>query len=256
MRILHTSLSFMLAAVLLGLLPGCQSALGLPMSMAGMAHAMAHDRPATHGMLVVGEDTIFLSHLPMFHAPHDYQVILQAKFRRGDLDPMSVYGRDRRQSGRKVYTLVPEPFVLPDVVSAKRSFKADLFRGHFERGGLPIATGITVDIEQVVYFHQFEPTAGHPDHAQYLLFGKGSEAFLAHLISARPDFDQVLSLPAPASVNPVVLEQGQPVEFSALPGTMPLEPGRQYLGRVRGMSDAQALTVGDEVYQETGDLSM
>src|SRR6185369_3469529 len=48
----------------------------------------AEDAPATHNMLVVGHQTVFLSHLPMFEAlrpngseytsPHRYQVILQA----------------------------------------------------------------------------------------------------------------------------------------------------------------------------------
>jgi hypothetical protein len=30
------------------------------------------DRPSVHGMAVIGSDTIFLSHLAMFHSPHDY----------------------------------------------------------------------------------------------------------------------------------------------------------------------------------------
>ena len=50
--------------------------------------AAAEDRPATHNMLVFGEQTVFFSHLPMFQAlnaagtefrsPHRFQVILQA----------------------------------------------------------------------------------------------------------------------------------------------------------------------------------
>ena len=38
----------------------------------------AGDRPATHGMLMVGSQQIYLSHLPMFHGPHDYRVIVEA----------------------------------------------------------------------------------------------------------------------------------------------------------------------------------
>jgi hypothetical protein len=41
-----------------------------------------HDHPdpnatfGTHGMLLFGEETLYLSHLPMFMSPHNFQVIL------------------------------------------------------------------------------------------------------------------------------------------------------------------------------------
>ena len=44
------------------------------------------DHPATHNMLVIGEQTVYLSHLPMFQEkgeepmPHRYQAILEATF--------------------------------------------------------------------------------------------------------------------------------------------------------------------------------
>jgi hypothetical protein len=38
------------------------------------------------------------------------------------------------------------------------------------------------------------PTAKKPRQLEYLLFGKGQEFFLAHLITKAPDFDQVLSV--------------------------------------------------------------
>ena len=47
---------------------------------------------------------------------------------------------------------------------------------------------------RVVHFRQFDPKAKRPDRLEYLLFGKGGELFLAHLIVTPPDFDQVLSV--------------------------------------------------------------
>jgi len=44
------------------------------------------DPPATHNMLIVGEETVYLSHLPMFQEkgepvmPHRYQAILEVTF--------------------------------------------------------------------------------------------------------------------------------------------------------------------------------
>ena len=112
------------------------------------------DRPATHGMLIVGNKTIYLSHLPMFHAPHDYQVIVEARFHAPQGDPQATYVADRTRTGTPIYTLVPQPFVLPDVIKGKRSFTATIFRGHFERGGTPIAANVTVDIVRVLLFKQ------------------------------------------------------------------------------------------------------
>src|SRR5262249_36931179 len=76
----------------------CIVAVGIICFTAGLGDADSQtkapeDHPATHNMLVVGQDTIFLSHLPMFEgvnatedaftSPHRYQVILQAEFARG-----------------------------------------------------------------------------------------------------------------------------------------------------------------------------
>jgi len=40
-------------------------------------HGDRGDRPAIHGMLLVGEDTPYLSHLPKFASPHYYQAIFE-----------------------------------------------------------------------------------------------------------------------------------------------------------------------------------
>ena len=49
--------------------------------------AVFNDPPAIHGMLMVGTQTIFLSHLPMFHRPHDYQVILEVGLQAASSNP-------------------------------------------------------------------------------------------------------------------------------------------------------------------------
>src|SRR5437588_1928829 len=64
---------------------------------------------ATHNMLVVGEKTVFLSHLPMFKdaddagnlfiTPHRFQVVLEATLTRGsNTQPQSTYAADRRRN--------------------------------------------------------------------------------------------------------------------------------------------------------------
>src|SRR6266566_7604364 len=69
----------------------------------GARPARAEDDPNTHNMLVFGEQTVFFSHLPMFHglnadgtefiSPHRFQVILQAALTPAQ---MASYAKDRQ----------------------------------------------------------------------------------------------------------------------------------------------------------------
>jgi hypothetical protein len=149
------------------------------------------DQPAIHGMLMVGASAIYLSHLPMFHSPHEYQAIVQA-----DLGEPgnSIYLEDRKNHPTEnIYTLQPqEKFVLPAMIQNPRTFPANIYRGHFERGGTLIAESVPVSIAKVIYFKKFEMNAHKPAELYYILFGSSSEQFVAHLITAKPDFDQVL----------------------------------------------------------------
>lgn len=161
-----------------------------------------------HGMLVVGEDSIYLSHLPMFMLPHNFQAILEVAFD-GRGDPHERYLHDRGQTGAKLYTLNPtEQFNLTDLAvdpadlehpqPRRLSFNADIFRGHFEKGGEGIAHA-AVDVTNVVLFRQLDTYGQAPPplpRLAYFLFGKGQELFLAHVITQPPDFDQILSVKA------------------------------------------------------------
>src|SRR6478672_11314617 len=70
------------------------------------AEAMPAEDPArSHTMLVVGQQTVYLSHLPLFSSPHDYQAIFQATFSKAGSNPQTDYFNDRKRSGVKIYTL-------------------------------------------------------------------------------------------------------------------------------------------------------
>jgi hypothetical protein len=186
-------------------------ALGVLVSRAADAD-VAEDAPNTHNMLVFGEQTIFLSHLPMFAAlnetktgfrsPHRYQVIVEAAFTKEGKELRDIYVKDRQAHPMtRIYTLNPEPFVLSRLFTPAKtpkltSFTATVFRGHFEQGGVPVPglEQIVVEVVRVVHGREFDPRVKNPDTLEYLLVGKGSERFLAHAIFASPNFDQVLSV--------------------------------------------------------------
>lgn len=125
------------------------------------------DPAAGHGMLVLGLDTSYFYHLPMFMSPHDYQVILEGTLSRDGADPQRTYREDRKGNPQtRVYTLAPVPFVLPELFPPalkRKKFRGDLFRGHFEKPPeypakpFQIGSGVDVTVANVVFVQKLLP---------------------------------------------------------------------------------------------------
>ena len=240
----------------------------------GQEHASQYkDGAATHNMLVVGEKTVFLSHLPMFQEkgqpsmPHRYQVILEVVFEKPGAAPQTAYVKDRQaHSAVKIYTINPEEFVLSDLVSSDslRRFKGTVFRGHLEKlqkGEGQILQDVDVAVKRVIHFREFNPAAKKPVQLEYLLFGKGKELFLTHFITAPPDFDQVLSVQITGgSFSDEALAKGIKLTF---PGTANTPSGRLKQGQQKEAEHKQdkataskklRVHVSREIYFEEGEL--
>lgn len=213
----------------------------------GHHHPPSGDRPSVHGMLMVGTEKIYISHLPMFHSPHDYQVILEVELSQ---KAQELYLKDvSQQEVGSVYTLVPEVFVLPEMVQNPRVFKAQVFRGHFERGGQPISQ-TEVKISKVIYFKKF---SGPAARNEFLLFGNGKEKFLAHVVTSAPDFDQVIHVQTTlASELEAELETKGFLQTPLAPLTKNMLP---FGGKVTSQKWEVELTVGAKGYLEVGDLA-
>jgi hypothetical protein len=253
------------------------------------AHAHGHgdhpghgedDTTGVHGMLLFGEDVVYLSHLPMFMSPHNFQVLLEVGF---DDAVHELLRADRDASaGGGLHTFEPEVFAITELDPggdgpARTAIEGTIFHGHFERGGTPIAEHVTAEVRNVVYFAEFDTQARHQaDQAlTYLCFGRAGQLHLAHRITASPDFDQVLqarlvpgSLTDPAG-RPVAAHGDQefalaaPVEFRGRRDTPEgrLAPGEgaegfffASVGPTGSHGFAARLTVGGEVYLELAEL--
>jgi len=153
-----------------------------------------------HGMaLFGGQQGLYASHLPMFHAPHDYQVILQVHV----ADPATDAALRSRLDGKTaLWTIAPEKFELSRLAPASaaplRQFKADLVQGHFEQGGKTQFADATVVVDRVLMFRQLSPTQKTSNDASYVQIGSGSQRYLVKQIDSRPDFDHIVSYAAAA----------------------------------------------------------
>ena len=155
-------------------------------------HMKYIDKPSTHGMLIFGKEKVYASHLPMFHSPHNYQIILELELDK--INKQKFIADQKLHSEYTTYTIEPEKFVLPEMIENPKSFSVDLYRGHFERGGIKIASKAIVKIVKVIYFKKFDENETKAIATNFILFGNSKEQFLAHQISNKPDFDQIIEV--------------------------------------------------------------
>lgn len=214
------SLAAAFAALLPGVVRAAESALG------------------SHGMAVFGgREGLYASHLPMFHAPHDSQVVL--RFHLANVAANRAL-RETLALAPRLWTFDPEPFDLlrlqPGHAQPLADFKARFFEGHFERGGQAQPGEQRVVVDEVLLFRRLDPSPREAATGRYRLMGRGAEWFALKMIDRRPDFDHILRLDAPA---------GRGEAEVALQGLNPPGPAVQRAFRARGRR---------EVYFETEDL--
>lgn len=205
---------------------------------------MHHEAEPPHNMMVVGEKGVYLSHLPMFMSPHNFQVILEAEFTQGGKSVQEIYVKDRQSNPKvKMYTLEPlDSFKLPTLFRPtpppRTSFKARLIRGHLERGGSTLSglDNLEVEIKRVIYAEELDGTRTKPDELTYILFGRPEELFLAHLIAAPPpDFDQIISVKVDGHrLTEQELKHGVEVVFLDRPNTVAARFKQKEKSKARG----------------------
>ena len=207
-----------------------------------------HEAHGVHGMLLLGDEALYLSHLPMFSAPHNFQVILEVSL---DDVAQDAYLSDRAAEPDAIHTFVPEPFSITelspeDEAPAQTLIPGDVFHGHFERGGEELVAGATAEVRSVVEFSELDVTAEHEGDRPltYICFGHPGDLYLAHAIQARPDFDQILT----ARLVPATVEDmaGRPHPEADVEGLGFEHPQRAEIADRRDTEDRR-LGPGDRV---------
>lgn len=204
------------------------------------------DRPGFHGMLFFGQgDSFYISHLPMFMSPHDYQAIVEVRLKP---DAKAKYQAELKAKGG-YFTFAPEGnFSLPDQIVGKKPIKGSLVQGHFERGGNPL---VDTDLElvRVVFYKKLNEKDKKPPKEKYIIFGKGDEYFMAHEVFERPNVDEIIPLP---KNYPLSKEMKDDIKGNGLAFVDDLEIKD---GKVNVKKDKDSISFDyKEFYKETGDL--
>ena len=179
-----------------------------------------------HGMVLFGGiDGLYASHLPMFHAPHDMQVVLKVRFADAALDRTM---RARLDGRTALWTLAPERFALhrlaPGAAQPLTGFAADVVEGHFEQGGTARHRRARLEVEQVVLYRPLDAAPGVRTTSRYVPVGR----YLVKLIDSRPDFDHIVLLKQAARAPVSVAKHGMQADLRALALQAPLTGSVHY----------------------------
>ncbi len=196
-----------LAAVLCSLMPS--SGLASDKTSDSVSHPVVETKAemGNHGMLVLGgrveAGKIYVSHLPMFEAPHHFQGIWEVTFGEAG-DKQYRQAQQAVDRGGKplhpYFTLRPtDNFLLRDLQETGASFRADIFARHFERSNQQpreILSDVEVTINNQVFFQELGKNLATVKFAEYIVFGTPQERFLAHRIIHAPNYDQIVQIEA------------------------------------------------------------
>lgn len=204
-----------------------------------------------HGMLVFGgNDGLYASHLPMFHAPHDRQVIF--RFHLSDVKNDTAL-RTSLANSPEVWSIEPEEFDLDRLqtkaVETLRQFSGNVVQGHFERGGTTRFPAQKIIVDEILVFNPLSPTMRHHSNGIYYLIGHGREKFLMKKIDRRPDFDVLIAL----KTDNGALSTKLPAQIQ-LPSEQLKAPVPTTVARAIRQQLGKKLAVATVIYFETDDL--
>lgn len=144
-------------------------------------------RHGEHGMVLFGEgETLYLSHIPMFRRPHDYQAVFVATQQAGTrpADP-----------AHKLYTFLPDACSLDDLLrGARKVLHGQIYQGNFERPDGQRLGPATFAITRVALSRQLDAALPTQSTLSYFAFPAGRRVFLVHEIAKAPSFDQIVSV--------------------------------------------------------------
>lgn len=156
-------------------------------------HTHEQIRHGLHGMLLFSDgDSLYASHLPMFHAPHDMQVVMKIELT-DEQAQTALQSALVEQS--EYWTLAPQRFDLTQLAQSGEGgiwrFSGDLYQGHFERGGKLTFEKQTIAVKEVILRHQLD--SQEVPHSVYMRLSpeRADRYFYAQVIQGQPNIDRI-----------------------------------------------------------------
>ena len=145
------------------------------------------DYMGSHGMVLVSHSsTIYASHLPLYHKPHDVQLLY--KLENKDLALLQMV-RDG-----DLITIKPQPFNLQRLMRGEKMIiTADVYSGHFEREGMLVYQNMPLNFSKQLYVRELKEIKKSSTKQEYdvISLSKNYKIYI-HKIQQAPSFDHLL----------------------------------------------------------------
>lgn len=214
-----------------------------------------------HGMVLVAPARgpareVLLSHLPMYRAPHRHQVIVRAAL---DAATQRLLAADRARHGDTLYTIEPERFALvhldPARFAGPFAIRATLYRGHFERGGTPIARNVAFTLQRSLVFRPIHAEDVRPRGAQHAyLVPLGAEQLLVHRVAGAPSHEQLVRVEVTGTLRPQ--EAARAITIPGRDDGLPLRSGESVAIRAAGVKTPLRVRAARILHLERDDLAL
>lgn len=174
-----------------------------------------HDTsPAVHGMVLFGRDALFISHIPTFGIPHDWQAFIEVEISHPSLDALAIFHQQRENGLQRLVTLKPAPFVLPKLLRGDlKQFTASMHKGNFEENGPVVLSNVTVTVRQILMTTHLSPKNEAVKTLEYVPVISGKNGYLAHRISAPSNFDHIVEVKLDGTAVPTVIDPKRSIVF-------------------------------------------
>ena len=150
-----------------------------------------------HGMVLMNKaSTIFAYHLPLYHKPHDVQLLYKL-----DVKNVALVHLVRDND---MVTIKPKPFNLQRLMRGEKiALEADIYIGHFERDGMLVYENMTLNFAKQLYVRKLEDISPSSNNQEYdvVSYRKNNKIYI-HRIQQAPSFDHLIHIDVNAGCLP------------------------------------------------------
>ena len=150
-----------------------------------------------HGMVLMNKaSTIFAYHLPLYHKPHDVQLLYKL-----DVKNVALVHLVRDND---MVTIKPRPFNLQRLMRGEKiALEADIYIGHFERDGMLVYENMTLNFAKQLYVRKLDDISPSSNNQEYdvVSYRKNNKIYI-HRIQQAPSFDHLIHIDVNAGCLP------------------------------------------------------
>lgn len=196
-----------------------------------------------HGMALFAVDgQFFASHMPLANSIHSHQIIFSI-----EVNPTALEQMQKLEREQTLLSIVPERFDLVALMQGKLTeFKADVYRGHFERQGKKQLTEVVIKVDKIL----LSESLSHKENGFFYHIPLNSRYALAvHRISQLPSYDQILLLQNSEKLAKENLSNTR-LQLIPLADQQPYSPQKHHPQLPKGY------TIKKQLYLETQDFQV